>query len=244
MRRRAFLLLSVLSVGQTAEASEAILLDSDRILVGDILRDVPPDVAAIDLGEAPPPGGSRMLLREDITRQLRKNSVDVASLDIPPSVRVQSARVVVMPLQFAERARFPVEKALKRGVQLRHIEVRSPVKMSPSATLDRVVIAPLPRRPGAHRTTAMLDIVRNGKVEQRVAVTLELLITPEGAQPEMRRGTRVNLVVSLNNATVSTEAIALAEGNIGDTIPFRVERTKKTLRGRIDSPMSASVVGS
>lgn len=217
-------------------------MDAERVLVGDVLPDAPARAATIDLGEAPPPGGTRTFIREDIWRRLRENGVDVSTVSVPPQVRVKSARVLLMPMEFAERVRGLVEKNLKPGVRLRHLEVRSPVKMSPSASLDSVVIPPLPRRVGPHRTTAMVDIVRNGKVEQRTPVTLELLIMPEGAEPTLRRGGRVGLIITKANATVSTEAVALQDGGVGEVISFRVERTKKTLRGRIDSPTTASVV--
>ncbi len=242
MRRRLFFLFAILGVCGNAVAAEMITLDSARILVGDILPEASAKTAAVDLGEAPPPGGTRVLERQAIWRKLRESGIDPATLSVPPTVRVKSARVLVMPLEFAERARGLVVKALRPGVTVQHIDVRAPVGMSPSSTLDRIVISPLPRHAGPFRTTAMVEIGRNGKTEQRVAVTLELSISPEGAEPELRRGTRVSLMVAKYNATVSIEAVALKDGNIGETIPFRVERTKKTLRGRIDSPSSASVV--
>jgi flagella basal body P-ring formation protein FlgA len=56
------------------------------------------------------------------------------------------------------------------------------------------------------------------------------------------KGARVQLLIESGPARITATAIALTDGEIGDTLQFRVATTQKLLFGRVEEPTLARVV--
>src|SRR3954447_19412156 len=85
-----FLLASALCLPAYAESERTI--DGTRIVLKDVSDGYDDgDLAALDLGPAPPPGSSRLLSRAEAEDQLHTAGDDAKSLRMPSALRVKSA---------------------------------------------------------------------------------------------------------------------------------------------------------
>jgi hypothetical protein len=226
-----------------AQATEARLLDADTVLLGDLVEGAPEQVA-VELGAAPPPGGTRAFTRAFVEQRLREAGVTAQGLELPAVMRVQGAIKTFTQRELAESARPAVLAALRRGVELKKVEVRSALRAAPSATIERAVLPALTRRVGTQRVTATLEIEVRGRVVQRVPAVLELELTEAAVTPALPRGSRLDVRIAKGNASVSTAGVTLQAGDVGDVVMVRIEKTGKTLRVRIADRSRAEVVSS
>ncbi|HTU59433.1 MAG TPA: flagella basal body P-ring formation protein FlgA [Polyangiales bacterium] len=235
-------LCATLLVSTAAIAEDLKLIDGARIRLADIAEVESDELAEVDLGPAPPPGSSRLLSRDEVIRELRAQGFEPRGLKFPPSVRVGSAARRYTPTELSSMIQPGVEAALPYGVKLKQLRNLRPLNTSPRLKLGRVNLPKLPRRSGPLSLTVTVELMRGQDVMQRVPVTLELEISEQAAQPVIRRGARLDLVIQRGSARISAGGTALDDGEIGEVVSFKVSTTQRVLRARIESASAASVV--
>jgi hypothetical protein len=234
------LLLLLAAPGQ---AQSERVIDAARIRLGDVFPEAPGVVHDVDLGPAPAPGNSRLLSRQEIERQLRDAGRSPSVLRVPASIRVTSAAKRWTVAELETLVEPAIERALPRGARLSKIRVRKGYALSPRAEVGRVTIGKLPKREGSYQTTAMVELVTDRETSVRLPVSVELELGSLATQSVLEKGGTVHLVIERGAARVSAVGIALAAGDVGDVVQFKVQNTHKVLRGRIESRTTAKVVG-
>ena len=100
----------------------------------------------------------------------------------------------------------------------------------------------LPRREGEHLTTGTIELSSDGEIVARIPLSLTLDIGAAAAVAAISKGSRVQLMIESGPARISATAIALNDGEIGDTLQFRVAATQKILYGKVVDASTARVV--
>jgi hypothetical protein len=240
MRLAAFTLVMAFALG--ASAATPLMVDAARLQVGDVVRNAPVSAATVDLGPAPPPGGSRLLGRDEILDALKKAGVESARLRIPASVRVTGASRVVEPDQVSVMARALIQKDLPKGVTLLRVDAGSRVVISPRSILRSVKLAPLPRKKGPARVSAGLEWSCDERVVATGGVAVSVDISAEAAMADVTRGSALVLVVERNQVKVSAPGVSLADGMIGEIIRASVRSTNRVVSARIVARDRAVVI--
>jgi flagella basal body P-ring formation protein FlgA len=243
---RSFALAAVLACaallsGSGAQAETTRTVYGARLKLSDVMPQAPEDVAVLDLGPAPPPAVSRVIGRDELVRRLLVAGIDPNTLKLPKSVRVTSASKRFSPAEFKQFALQPVTNSLPRGVRLIDVSTRSALLPS-RATLGTVRLSQLPKREGVLRTSAIADVMLDGEVTSRLSLSLLVEVDAAAFAPDLERGALVELIVQMKSAQVTATAEALEAVRIGEVARFRVARTQKTLRARLESRNLARVV--
>jgi len=233
---------AVASFGVLALGETTLVVKGSRVELAELCPQVPEALAKIDLGPAPPPGGSVLLDREHIVATLTAAGVDAKTVALPKLLRVVSASKRWPPLELVSLVRGSVEAALPSGVTLTHLEAKLPLVAAPDAIPGHAEIPRLPKRTGPFRTSVVVPIIADGAVASRVTLNATLEISESAARPDVPRGGRVTLVIERRSARVGAAGIALNDSDIGDVAEFRVDKTGRIVKARLDAPDLASVV--
>lgn len=241
MRRFAFL-LSVLCVSGVASAQETRQAAGAQIHLGEVVPGIASELAEIELGNSPPPGSSRLVAREEMERAIKDSGSETKGLKLPESVRVARPAERWNAERVIHAAERLLAAQLPHGASLSSVKTRRSVVTGKRATPVRVVLPKLPRKTGLVTITGTLEFEEDGEISARVPLTLALDLAPEATEPSVARGARMDLVIDQGAASVSAIAYALSDANVGDVVQFRVEATKRVLRGKIESASRARVV--
>ncbi|HKQ70263.1 MAG TPA: flagella basal body P-ring formation protein FlgA [Polyangiaceae bacterium] len=226
----------------TADAEGARTIQRSRILVKDVVQAAPEGIADVDLGPAPPPGGSRLVSRTEVESHLRERGIETAKLVIPASVRIATAARRIAPGELGELAKPAIEQKLPRGVTLTKAEPTFEVVVPLSAVVRGAEIPRPPRQKGSFRSTATIELAADGEVVARVPVPIVLEISEDAARPDVARGSSVGLVIERRLLRISTQGSALADANVGDTLSAIVVATGRVVKARLTSPDEAQVL--
>lgn len=233
--------LALIAISSLASAEPQVWVEQGRIKLADIAQ-APPRLSELDLGPSPPPGGSRLISRSEVEDELRSLGEDPRLLKLEAVVRVTRRSKQRSAEELREWLQPAIEQALPPGVHLQQFRLRRPLVTPVHASVGRVVVPRLPRRAGITSVTATVEILDDGDIFVRVPAPLRLEISPEGAQPAVARGERVDLVIERGPATISAVAVTLQDLDVGDIGSFRVVATQRLLRARLTSKTLASVV--
>jgi hypothetical protein len=236
--------VAVLGCALTPElrADPQVVVGGTRVLLGDLVAGLPSEVAILDFAPAPPAGSSRLVAGTEIRQQLTSNGVHVERLRIPASIRVVSAARRFSPTELVSLLTPAVTKNLRRGVKLVKILVRDTLQLPPDVRVGRVEVPKPPRRVGQCKSTALVELMHDDVLVQRLAVPVELDVSEAAVAADLPRGSRVSLVIQRRNCVVTAEAMAVVDADLGEVAPFRVLRTQRILQGRVVSASSAQVV--
>jgi hypothetical protein len=240
--RNLYLAAAFLALSGTAHAESVRVVDGSRVHLSDLIDVQSDELAQVDLGPAPPPGGSRLFVREDLRRELRAQGVDTARLKLPEAVRVQSATRRFSPADIDALVRGRVTSALPSGVSLRELKVVKGIVASPRISVGEVKVPKLVRRSGPATLTAIVELMHDGEVSSRLPVTLLVDVSERAAMPLVDKGARVDLVIARGTARISASGIALEAAEAGEIASFKVSTTQKVLRARVESSTRALVV--
>ncbi len=235
--------VAVFLVQRSASAESERVIDAARIRLGDLVTSAPEGAADADLGPAPPPGGSRLVSKQEILRQLRELGQDGSNLALPPAIRVTRAANRLSAEELKGLVTPAIARSLPAGTTLGAVTVRSGAVLSRRASVGHVTFPKLPKREGSFKTTAMVELVTDGEVAMRLPVSVTLDLKPEAAKSLLERGAQVNLLIERGPARVTAVGFALREGDVGEVVQFKVQNTQKILRARIESRTLARVVG-
>jgi hypothetical protein len=235
-------LLLCLVTSAAAQAETQVLIDQGRIKLGNVLPGMPERLSNLDLGTAPPPGGSRLLTQAEIEAELSAFGENPKRFKVPDVVRVVRKARRFSPEELRDWLKPAILEALPRGVRLTQIKASRSLITSANASLGKVVLPRLPRLVGSTTITAMVEVVDDGEVLLRVPASLVVDISAQAASAAVPRGERVTLYIEKGPAHVSAVAIALQDLEIGDTGSFRIASTQRVLRARLESKATARLV--
>jgi hypothetical protein len=242
MKLRAPLLLALALTASSAVAEELRLIRGAQIHLSDLVASLPAEVPDLELGAAPPPGSSRLLPKSEIENAASRSGVSLKSLKLPHVVRVTSAAKRWSTDELVSAALPTLTRALPNGVTVKRVKTSAKAVTSPNASVSGVRLPKLPRREGEHMTTATIELSNEGEIVARIPLALTLNISSAAAVPAVTKGARVQLVIESGPARITAAAIALADGEVGETLQFRVATTQKILFGKLEEPTLARVV--
>jgi hypothetical protein len=241
--RRAWVAVAFsLALPLSAAAEPTQSVDHARLLAGDVIPSAPPGVADIDLGPAPPPGGSRLLTKNEIEQMLRKRGVDTSKLAIPASLRIVGASKRISPADLITLITPVILTNLPQGVTLTKMQPGFDVVVPPNATVGTIDIPRHPRQKGSFRTTATVDMVSDGEVVARIPVPIILEISDSAARPDVARGARIGLVIDRRSLRIMTAGSCLLDANIGDVVSVLVVSTSRVVKAKITSRDEAQII--
>jgi hypothetical protein len=242
MKLRTPLLLALALTASSAVAEELRLIRGAQIRLSDLVASLPAEVPDLELGAAPPPGSSRLLPKSEIENAASRSGVSLKSLKLPHVVRVTSAAKRWSTDELVSAALPTLTRALPNGVTVKRVKTSAKAVTSPNASVSGVRLPKLPRREGEHMTTATIELSNEGEIVARIPLALTLNISSAAAVPAVTKGARVQLVIESGPARITAAAIALADGEVGETLQFRVATTQKILFGKLEEPTLARVV--
>jgi hypothetical protein len=242
MRTLAALALVFSLTSAVARADEARVVRGNQVHLSDLVSELPAEVIDFEIGAAPPPGSSRTISRGDIVDAATKSGISLKQLKLPLAVRVTSAAKRWNTEELTGAATPVLFKSLPQGVSVKHAKALAKAVTSPSANITAVRVPKLPRKEGEYLTTAMIELSNDGLVVARIPLQLSLDISGAAAVPTVSKGARMQLMIEMGPARVSATAIALTEGELGDTLQFRVIPTNKILYGKVEQATLARVV--
>ncbi|HVW23861.1 MAG TPA: flagella basal body P-ring formation protein FlgA [Polyangiaceae bacterium] len=234
--------VALAAVCTTARAEGPLTVSGSRVELSELCPNVPDAIRNVDLGPAPPPGSTTLLDRDRVVAALTAAGVDAKSVALPKLLRVVGASKRWTPVEVTTFTRGSVEAALPSGVTLTHLEAKLPLVAAPDAVAGHAEIPRLPKKAGVFRTTAVVPIIADGAVAARVTLSATLEISESAAKPDVARGGRVTLVIDRRSARVGAAGIALNDIDVGDVTEFRVDKTGRIVKARLDAPDLASVV--
>ncbi len=244
VRRRGALLAlctTFLAPSLTNAAPVTHVVTGDRVELGEIVPEVPELMRAIDICSSPSVGGSRLLERQVIERQVRAAGFELEGLAIPTSVRIARPGHKYTPAELNELLKAPVTQVLPAGATLLKLETTASLHLEGGAKPSPVILPKLPRRTGTVRIAFSVEFHSASGSPVRLPVTAILQLSAQVAQSGVLRGAKVALTIERGSARISADATTLSDGDVGDELRFRVMSTGKVLRGILLSPTSASV---
>ena len=218
------------------------LIEGARLRLGDLVPKTSQELAQTDLGPAPPPGGERAFSKDELRRMIEDAGVDPASVKLPDSARVVRSARRLTAIEVSALARQKLEPNLPPGARLISVKSRRGAVTGTGARLTAVKLPKLPRRVGQVTVTATAELSDDGEIVGRLPLTVVLDLDEGATAPLVARGARIELVIEVGRTRVGASAVALADANAGETVSFKVESTKKVLRGRVESERRARVV--
>jgi flagella basal body P-ring formation protein FlgA len=234
LARSARLLLGLAALAAPAAAETVVNVTGRTLHVVDLDPRAPADVADIELGRTPPPGGSRQFTKQEISDLVRAAGGDPSHLSLPRTLRVTTTAERWAPVELAARADSAVRAQLPPGVTLKKISAPQGVVVPPGTIVASVRLS-MAKRVGRQELTTIAELHADDEIVARAPIRVVLEVSEEALAPAIRKGDRLTLVVDQGNARVGANAIALADANTGDAIFFKVTSTGKVLKARVAS---------
>jgi hypothetical protein len=224
-----------------AAAEESRIVSRARLKVADVAR-AAEDVGAVDLGPAPPPGGSRIFARAEIEEKIRAAGLDPKGLVLPKTVRIVSASLRLTPDALAKLAAPAVTSALPQGVTLEKVEPAYEIVTHPGATVKSATVAKIPRQKGQAHSTAVLELATEDDVVTKVPVAITVDVSDVAAKADVPRGARLDVVIERGPIRIVTAATSLVDADVGDSGNVSIVATGRVLRARFVSRDRAEIV--
>lgn len=225
-----------------ALATQTIDVAAGPLRVGQIWKVAPADYVDFELGQAPPAGGVRMIRKQELLRRLRQSGFEGSLVGFPAAVRVRTRSERWEPARLRAETRAAAKATLPAGVSLIKVNARSSVLVPQGTVADKLQLAKLPRRVGRASLGGTLTLVHSGRSRIRVPVTVVVDIDEQAAQPLVVKGDSLNVYIESHGARVTVQATALQDADEGELAQFRVSRTQRLVRARIESKHTARVI--
>lgn len=244
MRVLPWLPLVLVLATRPALGEDVHTVSQGRIHLGDVVPTVPASMADIDMGPSPPPGGSRLIGRDEMIAAIRHAGAFPNATRLPTSVRAVTASRRITSAELKALAAPEIAKHLRPGVELKRVEDAPDVVVVPGATVQTASVSFIPYQKGESRATAVLELASEDVTVASIPLTVVVEVLESGAHPDVKRGALVNLVIERPSMRVSAPGTAAADANVGDSVIFHVASTGRTVRARIASREEAVVLES
>ena len=243
MRRWFSVIACVMAVSTASAKSETTrMLDAQRITFRDLVPEATGALAAIDLGAAPPPGGSRLFSADDLRTAIVLSRTNAENVPIPASVRVVRVTRRFSEGELDVLIRPSLSALLPPGATIVAIQLPRSVLTVPQVSVGDIRMPRLPKRVGLTRTSAVAELVVGGDVLTRVPLTMDVRLDERATRYLLERGAPLNLVIDTGLTRVTAAAVVQSPADLGDVVPCQVSRTRKILRAKIISSREAVVV--
>jgi hypothetical protein len=204
-----------------------------RVCVADLVPHASPEIAQLDLGPAPAPGGARVVTREELRRAIEEARSKMPPR-LPAAVRVVRKMTRLMPADLDRITRKAMDSApLGRGATLSAVKATSTVMVPAGWDSVRASLPKRPHRAGVVRATALLTFSAGADVLAAVGVPVELSLTAEAAAWDVAKGSALRVVVRRGAIEVEAPAIAAADADIGGVLPVMLRSTGRVVRVKL-----------
>jgi hypothetical protein len=164
-----------------------------RIFLGDI-ADVPPELALVDLGKSPRAGSSRVITLDEIKRSCDASAL--VGLKLPKSIKVVRKAKKLEKSALAQIAEDALAgQRLPKGARFVSVTARAPATVADGYDATRVDVPRLPRKAGKLTTPATLRFLEDGEEVSSALVDLSVELPASAAIPDVKKGSRLSLVV-------------------------------------------------
>jgi len=223
-----------------AEAPRTV--ERSRLRVGDVVSSASTEIADVDLGPAPPPGGSRIIARDEVQDKIRSAGYEVGKLSIPQATRIVSASRHITPSELNELCGSELIKVLPAGISLVKAKAAREIVVSPGATVRGAKIVRPPRQKGQFQTTATLEFQSDGEIVARAPIPVTLDVSELAAQADLPRGHRVTVYIDRKGIRVSTSGTVQTDANVGDVVQVQIATTGRVVKASVKSTDEAEVI--
>ena len=245
--RMGFVLFSIFSsviflwVAPSSADEPVTMISHDRVKLVDVVPEVAPGLANIDLGRAPPPGRSRYFSYDEMASRLRAAGVAASRLKLPRGVRVESEARQFSSEELEQMVETSVRKSLPPGIHLEGISVESPLVLSPTVATGRVRLPHFTTKNGKQTQIGTVEILWGDQVALRLPVKMSVRIDGETVGHIVKRGSSVTLSIRRGSVEISALAQTLSTGRVGDVVSLRIGVTKKVMSARLVTPERAEL---
>jgi hypothetical protein len=218
-----------------------ISVSRSQLRVGDIIADLDPQVAAVDLGPAPAANGSRVVAREEIVLALREQGIE-APRGVPAAVRIVRKMRRVDAAEIADLVRAGLSESMPRGATI--TSVRGTRTSIPDGWTRATCELPRPpHKTGAVTSSASLTFFENEQALWRISVPVDLSLDQDAKLYDVARGSRVTLVIRRGLVEVGAAGTAGADADVGDLVPVILLPSGRTISARLEDREHAVAVG-
>lgn len=182
------------------------------------------ELGALEVADAPPPGGVRVVRRDEVRDALEAAGRSAEGLDIPARSRIEREGVELDGAALAALAHDAVAAAVM------------------PCTLDELLVRVGVTVPAGARTLEVVvpDRVDSGGLAFTLRLTVDGLVTRVSAQAELtcpapvvEPGRVVTVRVRAGAVTVTAHGVAREAGRVGDVVRVRVDETGALLEGHV-----------
>jgi hypothetical protein len=222
-----------------AAPPRTVTVATPRVHLSDVVVAAPADLADLDLGPAPPVGGSRLITKEDLQAAVGARA---DKLTLPAATRV-TRKVKSLSAKELEKIvqRATAEQPLPKHAAL--VAVRPPKSFDVADGYERIELtAPkLPRRAGPLTVTVSLRFVRGDEQLGQIDLPCDLSLPKEATIPDVAQRQTLDLTIERGLVEIRTTATANVDGDVGDLIPVTLS-AGKVLHARLIDKSTAEVV--
>ncbi|MBI4819603.1 MAG: flagella basal body P-ring formation protein FlgA [Deltaproteobacteria bacterium] len=235
-------LVLLVTFGPTGSASAmaptSIEVDSDRVVLGDIVRDVPVALADVDLGPAPEPGHAVTLSKKQIEARLAMAMVDRDGVKIPKLVTISRPGQTIAEPHLKGIIADALNEILPAGVTLGEVRAFGGLVLGRGPILVETV---LPARLHSGFVSVWVKVTA-GSSSRKLPVTIELFVPKAEEAALVKRGDRVQLVIRTVSMTIRAFGIAQNEASAGQLVNVLPTQGRKIVAGRVVAKDEVEVV--
>ncbi len=225
------LLVGALLLGSALNATAAkvkkVKVNSDRIVLADLLTGVGSDIGSLDMGRSPLPGHARVFTRKQIKDRMRQAMVSQPGMRVPSRVRVVRPAQRINEMQLTRMVKRAFQSQLPVEAQLGRVEVNGGIVM-PRGGLRAEILMPKRIRSGLQSYRVRIYA---GKSMKEMMVRAEVSKAVAGQQEIIKRGAPLRVRVRSGDVVVSTRAVAHQSGRVGQRIAVLPTEGRKMLYG-------------
>lgn len=123
--------------------------------------------------------------------------------------------------------------AIPKGTTIKSIRCTTTPEIPDSPSNVTIDVTKPARRAGISSTSAVLTFHRDASIAARVAVTLELDMSPEAATFDVPKGAPLVLVIKRGLLEITTPAVTSEGADLGDVVQVLLRPSGRALRGQI-----------
>ena len=211
-----------------------------HLTIADVVPDAPALARGVEIGPAPAPGASRIVARDEIVRSLRRAGVS-ASFPVPLATRITRAATHLSSRMLADLSRPSIASALPSGVTVVHVEATSDFTAPEGTHIGRATLPKLPKTVGTFHTTANVELLFEDEKIAQIPIAVVVDISDAAAAPELRKGSKITVIVERETLSVATEATLTKDCDVGDVTSVTLSATGRTVRAKITSRKRAEL---
>ncbi len=231
-----------LTICGIAQAETVQWANSPRVYFRDLVPQASGNLASLDLGQAPPPGGSRLYSNDELRTFAYLAHESLKGLDIPNGVRVKRATRHLSELDLDSLIRPALSVLLPEGVLLKNLNLPKTLISVPGVQVGDIQMPRLPKHAGMSRISPVVQLMAGGVLVMRLTISADLQLDERASRYALERGSMINLVIDTGTTRISAAATLSSPADVGDIVACQVVKTHKVLRARITSTREAAVV--